>query len=410
VDVEHGLPCIRTTVENGAEPVGQRPFARGQLARGQKHFANDRRFCGGNLSQRGNVPPGNDQDMGRGHRVDIAEGDQLRFIEHDVGRYLAACDPAENATRHGRPRGKRRPTPFLFQMAYNSGKSRPPGTTVKLSAKEFKSWDNKCITLLGMSGVGKTRLALKLRKKHWFHYSGDYRIGTRYLDEPILDNIKQQAMQIPFLHDLLRTDSIYIRNNITVDNLQPVSSFLGKLGNPEQGGLPLGEFKHRQALHRDAEIAAMRDVPEFIRKSSSIYGYRHFVNDAGGSLCELDDPATLKVLADNTLILYIKANEKDEQELIRRAEEDPKPLYYRESFLDEQLQIYLREKGHAYVAEIEPDDFVRWMFPRLFYSRIPRYEAIANEHGYTLSTEELKEARDEGSFLRLVERVLERHG
>lgn len=279
---------------------------------------------------------------------------------------------------------------------------------MKLSAKDFKAWNNKCITLLGMSGVGKTRLANRLRRRNWFHYSGDYRIGTRYLDEPILDNIKQQAMQIPFLHDLLRSDSIYIRNNITVDNLAPVSSFLGKLGNPERGGLGLKEFKHRQELHRQAEIAAMRDVPEFIRKAGEIYGYRHFVNDAGGSLCELDDPETLKILAEHTLILYIKATEKDEQELIARAEHDPKPLYYREAFLDEQLAVYLRDRGHGYVAQIEPDDFVRWMFPRLFYSRIPRYEAIAAEHGYTISTDELKEARDEASFLRLVERVLER--
>lgn len=279
---------------------------------------------------------------------------------------------------------------------------------MKLSAKEFKAWDNKCITLLGMSGVGKTRLAIRLRRKNWFHYSGDYRIGTRYLDEPILDNIKQQAMQIPFLRELLRTDSIYIRNNITVDNLKPVSSFLGKLGNPEQGGLGLREFKHRQELHRVAEIAAMKDIPEFIRKSKAVYGYRHFVNDAGGSLCELDDPEVLKVLAEHTLILYIKATEHDERELIKRAEEEPKPLYYREAFVDEQLEIYMRDRGHGYVAQIDPDDFVRWMFPRLFYARVPRYEAIARQHGYTLSTDELAQVKDEAAFLRLVERVLER--
>ncbi len=281
---------------------------------------------------------------------------------------------------------------------------------MKLSAKDFKAWPNKSVTLLGMSGVGKTRLALRLRRKHWFHYSGDYRIGTRYLDEPILDHIKQQAMQVPFLRELLRTDSIFIRNNITVDNLSPVSSFLGKLGNPEQGGLGLQEFKHRQELHRQAEIAAMKDVPEFIRKAHEIYGYRHFVNDAGGSLCELDDLAVLKVLAEHTLILYIKTTERDEQELIRRAEEDPKPLYYREAFLDEQLAVYQRDQGYAYVAEIDPDAFVRWMFPRLFYARLPRYQAIANEYGYTVTTDELAQAKDEAGFLRLVERALERQG
>ncbi|QKT05017.1 ATPase [Ectothiorhodospiraceae bacterium 2226] len=279
---------------------------------------------------------------------------------------------------------------------------------MKLSAREFRDSPHKCITLLGMSGVGKTRLAHMLRRNDWFHYSGDYRIGTRYLDEPILDNIKQQAMQVPFLRDLLRSDSIYFCNNITVDNLHPVSSFLGKLGNPEQGGLPLAEFKRRQALHHAAEVEAMRDVPEFIRKAQAIYGYRHFVNDAGGSVCELDDPEVLRELAEHTLILYIKATEHDEHELIRRAESDPKPLYYREEFLDEQLAIYMKERELPYVAMIDPDDFVRWMFPRLFYARIPRYQAIAAQYGYTVTTQEMAAVRSDEDFLALIERVLER--
>ena len=33
----------------------------------------------------------------------------------------------------------------------------------------------------------------------------------------------------------------------------------------------------------------MIDVEEFIVKAHDIYGYRHFVNDSGGSLCELQD-------------------------------------------------------------------------------------------------------------------------
>lgn len=276
--------------------------------------------------------------------------------------------------------------------------------------KDFRAWEHKCITLLGMSGVGKTRLAHRLRRRNWFHYSGDYRIGTRYLDEPILDAIKAQAMQVPVLRDLLRSDSIYVSNNVTFDNLQPVSSFLGKLGNPERGGLGLKEFKRRQELHRQAEIAAMKDVPDFIRKAQEIYGYRHFVNDAGGSVCELDDPEVLRVLREHTLILYIKATRDDEQALIHRAEENPKPLYYREAFLDEQLGIYLRERGLSYVAQIDPDDFVRWMFPRLFHARLPRYAAIAQEHGYVVSTAEVSQVKDESGFLRLIERVLEQQG
>ncbi|MDZ4263492.1 MAG: ATPase [Pseudomonadota bacterium] len=279
---------------------------------------------------------------------------------------------------------------------------------MRLSVEQFRHWEHKSITLLGMSGVGKTRLSAMLRNSSWFHYSGDYRIGTRYLDEPILDNLKQQVMQIPFLRDLLSSDSIYIRNNLSVDNLKPVSSFLGKLGNPELGGLPLPEFKRRQALHHNAEIAAMRDVPDFIRKAQTIYGYNHFINDAGGSVCELDDEETLEILAQHTLIIYIQATEQDEKSLIARAESAPKPLYYREAFLDKQLAVYMQERQLDYVAQIDPDDFVRWIFSRLFYSRLPRYERIAQQYSYTITTTDLAKIQTEQDFLALIEKALEK--
>jgi hypothetical protein len=259
-----------------------------------------------------------------------------------------------------------------------------------------------------MSGVGKTVLSSMMRENHWFHYSGDYRIGTRYLDEPILDNIKYQAMQVPFLKDLLRSDSISISNKITFDHLKPVSSFLGKIGNPELGGLSKKEFIRRQRLHHQAEVSAMLDVPEFIQKAEDIYGYKNFVNDAGGSLCELDNESVLKTLSDNTLILYLKASKKNEEELIARAESSPKPLYYREDFLEQHLAQYMQQNDIAYVALIDPDDFVQWVFPYLFKSRIPRYEAIAKQYGYTVLTDELMQIKSVDDFMSLIETAIER--
>jgi hypothetical protein len=253
-----------------------------------------------------------------------------------------------------------------------------------------------------MSGVGKTTLTGKLPTSAWFHYSGDYRIGTKYLEEPILDNIKRQAMQVDFLRDLLRSDSIYIASNITVNNLTPISTFLGKVGAPAKGGLPLAEFKDRQKRHGSAEVSAMKDVAEFIVKAKEIYGYDHFLNDAGGSLCELDDPGMMKVLADHTLILYLRAGEDMEQELIRRAEANPKPLYYREDFLDREMTVYLKETGETSPDEIDPDHFVRWIFPRLLRHRRPRYAAIASQSGYTVDAQDIAGIRDEQDFLALV--------
>ncbi len=273
---------------------------------------------------------------------------------------------------------------------------------MKMTAQEFLDWQAKRITLLAMSGAGKTTLANKLPKNKWFHYSGDYRIGTKYLEEPILDNIKRQAMTVPFLRDLLLSDSIYMNSKIAVDNLSAVSSFLGKLGSPQLGGLSLQEFKRRQKLHHQAEVAAMNDVPEFIHKAEDIYGYKHFINDAGGSVCELDNPEVLQTLADNTLIIYIKIPQSLEQTIIGRAKSDPKPLYYREAFLDEKLAEFMALKNYSSTDVMPPDEFVTWVFPELFKSRIPRYQAIADQYGYTVDANDIAGINCEEDFIQLI--------
>jgi len=277
---------------------------------------------------------------------------------------------------------------------------------MKMSSQEFLDWPSKRITLLAMSGAGKTTLANKLPKANWFHYSGDYRIGTKYLREPILDNIKRQAMRVPFLRDLLLSDSIYISNKITVDNLAPVSTFLGKVGDPAQHGLSLQEFKRRQHLHHQAECAAMNDVPEFIHKAEDIYGYHHFINDAGGSVCELDCPEVLETLAQNTLIIYIKIPDALEQTIIERAKTDPKPLYYREAFLDEKLAEFMQLKNYAATDVMPPDEFVSWVFPELFNSRLPRYQAIADRYGYTVDANDAAAVKNEADFIQLISDAL----
>ena len=279
---------------------------------------------------------------------------------------------------------------------------------MKFSLEEFRAWENKRVTLVGMSGVGKSYLSAKLRGSNWFHYSGDYRIGTRYLDEHIVDMIKQQAIKIPFLKELLRNDWIYIKNNIRVNDLGPVLSFVGKLGNPELGGVELNEFVERQAIYREAEVAAMHDVPHFIEKARRIYGYPHFVNDVGGSLCELDEPGVMDILIDNTVILYIQVtNQQQEDRLIERAVSDPKPLYYRADFLEQHLKMYLEEVGLEYAAQIDPDGFARWIFPHLFHSRLPRYAEIA-KLGYTVTSEEVDQVQNHEDFSQLLETAIAR--
>ncbi len=260
-----------------------------------------------------------------------------------------------------------------------------------ISLPDFRKLHH-AITLLGMSGVGKTLLSTSLRQSsNWFHYSADYRIGTRYLAEHILDNVKFKIMQMrdPFVANLLRSDSIYINHNISVDNLEPVSTFLGMYGDPRKGGLDKETFLSRQELYRQAEVESMKDSWGFISKSWQIYGCINFINDASGSLCEICDPhdpndPVIAVLRSNTLILYISPNLRYEEELKTRARTHPKPLFYNPSFINPKLA----EKPSSGNG-IAPLDFARPLFPELLEYRKPRYRAIAEKYGFTIFADEL---------------------
>lgn len=277
---------------------------------------------------------------------------------------------------------------------------------MKLSPQQFLDAPHKVITLLGMSGVGKTTLASKLPQNQWFHYSGDYRIGTQYLDEAILDNIKCHAMRQPFLRDLILSDSIYICSNINIHHLKPISTFLGKIGNPELGGLSLDEFKRRQHLHREAETRAMQDVGEFIRKGREIYEYPHFINDAGGSVCELTDEEAWRDLAERSLIIYFKPDAALEKLMLSRAIADPKPLYYDEGFLDEHIAEFLSLNSLRSTDEMVPDEFVQWVFPHLIEHRRPLYERIADTYGYTIDANKVMSLQSEAHALALIAEAL----
>ena len=273
---------------------------------------------------------------------------------------------------------------------------------MKLSSSEFRDMQRKVVTLIGMSGVGKTNLARKLPSTSWFHFSADYRIGTRYLLEPILDNIKEKAMEIDFLRDLLRSDSIFIGSAMTFDNLELLSKYVGKLGNQSLGGHSLTEFKKRQKLHCEAEVQTMLDVGEFIGKAKSIYGYDHFVNDSSGSICELNDSRVFEHLAEHTLIIYLASDNELEEGIIDRQTSHPKPLFYDSDFLDSKLRTYMETDGFVSEQQIDPDEFVQWIFPALVEFRRPKYEEIAARHGYTIPADTIEQVRDEPDFVDLV--------
>jgi hypothetical protein len=281
------------------------------------------------------------------------------------------------------------------------------------SPEEYLDAPQKAVALFGMSGLGKTRTAAMLRAEgDWFHYSVDYRIGTRYMGEHIVDNFKREAMRNPFLRQLLRSDSIYIASNISFENLSPLSTYLGKPGDPEKGGIPFEEYVTRQRQHRDAEVAALRDTPLFIQKAREIYDYANFVCDTGGSICEVvdpDDPAdpVLATLAGHLLLVQIRGTPEQADELVRRFEKNPKPMYYPEELLRRLWSDYRAAEGVAEDA-VDPDRFIAWGFRRLLAHRLPLYDAIARNWGVTVEAAEIEAVRTPAGFDALIAEALRR--
>ncbi|RYE59762.1 MAG: ATPase [Hyphomicrobiales bacterium] len=279
------------------------------------------------------------------------------------------------------------------------------------SPEDFANAPRRAVTVFGMAGVGKTRLAAILRKANWFHYSVDYRIGTRHMGEFIVDNFKAEAMKVPFLRDLLRSDSIKIESNITFENLAPLSTYLGRPGNEAKGGLPLDEYRRRQEQHRVAEVASLQEIGRFIERAHDLYAYDNFIADTGGSLIEVidhndaNDPV-VKALTDSTALLYIRGTAADAAKLVSRFRHSPKPMYYQPPFLTRKWQEFKAMNKVDDDRDVDPDAFGAWGFEALLHDRLPRYQALADNFGYTVDAADLATVRDGADFIGLMGKAI----
>ncbi len=263
---------------------------------------------------------------------------------------------------------------------------------------EFNEIENKTITLMGMSGVGKTYLSLILadlkEKKGWLHYSCDYEIGTKYLGDEIEQSLGEKNIIVP-------------------EDLSQLSRYVGQLGDTKKEGLSLEEFKRRQQKYYEAECQSLRELKDVVKQAHKD-GFTHVVNDSTGSLCEIDDDTLLDSIDENSLIVYIKANKEEEKEVLRRAQAYPKPMFFSPERFDYWLEEYMAEKnaslklpnaqarGQGKTEDMNADDFARWVFPRLFENRLPKYQRIADKYGVTIPSEAFHGVTTSEEFLGII--------
>jgi hypothetical protein len=208
------------------------------------------------------------------------------------------------------------------------------------------------ISLVGMSGVGKTYFALSQNSNECFNYSVDFVLAKVYLK-----------------------DKHFNSSSVKINDLSSVSTFLSKFGSKGKGGLDRDEFLRRQELYAIAEQKATVHLKDISNKIFSI-GYKTIVNDLTGSICEIINPDIENFLK-TTEIKYLPASDEHIDLLIKRAKKSPKPLLFSIDFFTQIVDKYKDKNNIKNDDDIDPNDFCKYSFPLLVKYRIPKYEYVA---------------------------------
>jgi hypothetical protein len=117
----------------------------------------------------------------------------------------------------------------------------------------------------------------------------------------------------------------------------------------------------------------------------------------------------MAALAASTLMVWIEGSAAHTAELVRRFDKAPKPMAYQPAFLAQVWQDYL---GQNKLTEdkVDPDAFIRWTYAQALAHRQPRYRAMAQRWGLTVSAKDMGRVASAADFDALIARALEMRG
>ena len=82
-------------------------------------------------------------------------------------------------------------------------------------------------------------------------------------------------------------------------------------------------------------------------------------------------------------------------------------MYYQPEFLHKAWADYLHQNA-LQPDQVDPDAFVRWTYARALAHRQPRYAAMAENWGISVTAEEVRAVTSASDFEGLISRALDR--
>jgi hypothetical protein len=77
-------------------------------------------------------------------------------------------------------------------------------------------------------------------------------------------------------------------------------------------------------------------------------------------------------------------------------------MYYQPAFLVAKWNEFKQRNGITADDAVDPDEFGAWGFEALLHDRLPRYQKLADNFGYTVEASDLATVRDGDEFIDLV--------
>ena len=77
-------------------------------------------------------------------------------------------------------------------------------------------------------------------------------------------------------------------------------------------------------------------------------------------------------------------------------------MYYQPPFLTKKWAEFKKKNAVADDAKVDPQSFGAWGFEALLHDRLPRYQKLADNFGYSIDAADLATVRDGEEFVDLV--------